>query len=68
MTNETKYPNIEVALTGTDGNAFAVVGAVANALRRAGVPAEERDAFRTEAFDGDYANLLVVCAKWVTVL
>jgi hypothetical protein len=30
------YPDIHVRLTGTDGNAFAIIGAVSRALRRAG--------------------------------
>ena len=40
-----KYPDIAVQLTGTDGNAFAVLGTVLAALRRAGIPQAERDAF-----------------------
>jgi hypothetical protein len=40
-----KYPNITVQLTGSDGNAFAVLGRVLAALRGAGVPVAERDAF-----------------------
>ena len=33
-----KYPGIEVQLTDTDGNAFAVMGTVKRALTRADVP------------------------------
>ena len=31
-----KFPEIDVQLTGEDGNAFAVLGKVSKALRRAG--------------------------------
>lgn len=60
-----KYPEIEVQLSGTDGNAFAVLGKVTGAMRRAGVPKEERDAFMKEANSGDYDHLLGVCMRWV---
>jgi hypothetical protein len=43
-----KYPAITVPLTGTDGNAYAVLGQVLRALRRAGVSTEEQDAFVAE--------------------
>jgi hypothetical protein len=62
-----KYPQIKVQLTGGDGNAFAVMGAVTRAMRRAGISSEERDAFRAEAMSGDYDNLLATAMKWVDV-
>lgn len=65
---DTKYPNIEVQLTGNDGNAFAILGAVAREMRRAKVPSEEIKQFQDEAMSGDYNDLLVTCMKWVTVL
>jgi len=63
----TKYPEIEVQLTGQDGNAFMILGLVGQALRRAGVSDEERKAFQTEATSGDYHHLLATAMKWVTV-
>ena len=62
-----KYPNIKVQLTGGNGNAFAILGAVHQALRRAKVPAEELTKFREEATSGDYDNLLATCMRWVDV-
>ena len=64
---EAKHPEITVQLTGTDGNAFAVIGTVTRALRRAGVSKEERDQFTKEAMSGDYDNVLATCFKWVEV-
>jgi hypothetical protein len=62
-----KYPDIQVRLSGQDGNAFAILGAVQRGLRNAGVPQEERDAFYTEATGGDYDALLQTCMRWVSV-
>lgn len=62
-----KYPNVGVQLTGSDGNAFAVMAAVGRALRNAKVPQTEIATFRQEAMSGDYDNLLRVCMSWVNV-
>jgi hypothetical protein len=62
-----KYPHVRVLLTGKDGNAFAVLGAVSSALKRAGVAKAERDAFFTEATAGDYNHLLQTAMRWVDV-
>jgi hypothetical protein len=62
-----KYPDITVQLTGTDGNAFAVLGKVSRALRQAGVPDDERQAFMAEATQGNYDHLLQVVWQWVDV-
>lgn len=62
-----KYPEIEVRLTGTDGNAFAIMGTVSKALRRANVSREEIDAYLNESTSGDYDNLLATACRWVSV-
>jgi hypothetical protein len=67
MTTEIKYPNITVQLTGEDGNAFAVIGRVRQALKRAGVPSAEVTLFSDEAMSGDYDNVLTTAMKWVNV-
>lgn len=67
-TTEVKYPDIEVELSGSDGNAFMVLGKVGQALSRAGVSNAEKKAFQNEAMSGDYDHLLRTCMKWVTVL
>ena len=63
----TKYPKIKVKLTGRDGNAFAIMGAVTQALRKAGVPAEEIKKYQAESMSGDYNNLLCTAMNWVDV-
>lgn len=62
-----KYPKIKVTLTGTDGNAFAVLGKVAGEMRRAKIDQAEIDAFLKEAKSGDYTHLLATCMDWVDV-
>lgn len=62
-----KYPQIQVQLTGTDGNAFAIIGAVRNALRRGGASAEDVTAFQQEAMSGDYDNVLQTAMRYVDV-
>ena len=62
-----KYPNIEVQLTGKNGNAFAIIGAVSKALRQANVNKDEVENFIDEAMIADYDNLLVTCMNWVDV-
>jgi len=63
-----KYPDVKVQLTGNDGNAFFVMGRVAEALRQAGVEPDEVAAFREECMSGDYDNLLATCMRWVDCL
>lgn len=62
-----RHPEITVQLTDTDGNAFAILGTVQRALRRAGLPQEERDEFLAEATAGDYDHLLQTVMAWVEV-
>ena len=62
-----KYPDIEVQLTGTDGNAFAIIGKVRQELQRNKVPRIEIDSFVSEAMSGDYDNVLITCMNWVDV-
>jgi len=61
-----RYPEIKVRLVGEDGNAYAIVGRVVQAMRRSGVAPIMIDAFRSEAYGGDYDNLLRTCLEWVS--
>ena len=67
-TNTPKYPNVTVQLTGTDGNAFAIMGRVQAALRKAGATKEELAQYSMDSMSGDYDNLLRAQAKWVNIL
>ena len=62
-----KFPNIEVQLSGEDGNAFSIMGRVTKAMRRAGISKDEIDKYKVEATSGDYDNLLQVTMTTVEV-
>ncbi len=67
MSDQPKYPNVNVELLGSNSNAFALMGKVLKELRRANVSKEERDKFSAEATAGDFDHLLQTCMKWVQV-
>lgn len=67
MSTDIKYPNVTVQLTGTDGNAYAIMGTVQRALRQAGVPKQEIDEYLKESMSGDYDHLLQTAMTWVEV-
>lgn len=58
---------ISVQLTGNDGNAFSVLGAVKKAMKLGGCTKEDIDAFYAEATNGDYNHLLATSMATVTV-
>jgi hypothetical protein len=68
MTTKTavKFPDVQVQLTGQDGNAFGILGAVSKALKRAG-HSEAVKAFMDEATAGDYNHLLATVMSYVEV-
>jgi hypothetical protein len=61
-----KY-DVSVKLSGNDGNAFAIMGAVKSALKKAGATREELDQYLSDSMSGDYDNLLRVAMEWVKV-
>jgi hypothetical protein len=61
------HPEIRVRLD-CPGNDFRIIDHVVQALRRAGVPAEEIDQFCDEALSGDDRDLLRICGQWVTLV
>ena len=61
-----KY-EVEVQLTGNDGNAFSIMGSVKNALKKAGASKEEIDQYLSDSMAGDYDNLIRVATDWVKV-
>lgn len=61
------YPDAVAQLSNQDGNAFNIIATVRRALRDAGAPADEINAFQTEAMSGDYDALLRTAMRWVTV-
>lgn len=58
----------EVRLVEEDGNAFAILGTVSKALRKAGATDEYIEKYKSEATSGDYDNLLVVTMSYVDII
>jgi len=63
MRNSESKPKVK--LVGEDGNAFAILGRVIKALKRAGYTEEEIKQYRKDATSGDYDHLLAVTLEWV---
>ncbi len=63
---EPKYPDVHVKLVGEDGNAFAILGSVSKALKRAGYHEAAKE-FQDEATSGDYNHLLRTAMDYVEV-
>jgi hypothetical protein len=64
--DDVRHPEVVVQLTGQDGNAYAILGTVRQALREAGHAGDIAEFF-AEATSGDYDHLLQTCLRWVTV-
>ena len=58
--------DIHVKLIGTDGNAFAILGKVKQALVQAG-HVELAEQFIKEVTAGDYDHLLQICLEYVEI-
>ena len=67
MSEGIKYPEVQVQLTGNDGNAFAILGNCQKAARQAGLTKDQIDEFVNEAMSGDYDHLLQTCMKYFEV-
>ena len=61
------YPEIEVNLSESDGNAFSIQAKVIRAMRHANVDRAHIENFKQESRDGDYDHLLLVCMEYVNV-
>lgn len=66
MRTRPRFPDVHVAMVGEDGNAFAILGRVSRALRRAGY-ADGADEFMDEAMSGDYDHLLATVMDYVDI-
>ena len=62
-----KYPEIDVQITGQNGNAFIILSCVTTALKNNGISQEELDKFFNEATSGNYDHLIQTCCEWVNV-
>ena len=60
-----RHPEIKIDLVGQDGNAFAIMGRVTQAMQRGGCTKEEIKQYTDQATSGDYDNLLRVTMETV---
>ena len=63
----TPYTNVTVRLINTDGNAFALLGKVRQALRRAKYDTALIEQFTHDAMAGNYDELLQCIMQYVNV-
>lgn len=61
-----KFPDVQVQLSGEDGNAFMIAGRVSTALKRAG-HRDEAEEFFKEALSGNYDHVIQTAMAWVDV-
>jgi hypothetical protein len=54
----------EVEIVGIDGNAGALMGHIAQAMKAAGNPTEMIDRFRKELMSGDYEHVIRTCMAY----
>lgn len=59
---------MKYTLVGIDGNAFAVMGYVRDAMRKEGCSLEEQKAYTEDAMSGDYSHLLYVSMNMIEKL
>jgi hypothetical protein len=62
-----KYENVEVQLSGEDGNVFSIIGRVTRAMKKAGLR-DEADEFASQAMSSSsYDEVLRPCMDTVSV-
>jgi len=69
--NDTQYPyfpDIEVTLDGTYGNATEIMFKLIKEMEKNNVPNSEIREFIKESTQKDYVNLLQVCMRWVNIV
>jgi len=68
LIQKTKYPNIHVDISKTDGNVFSIASLIANSLAENGVSPLEINEFMDECIaTKSFVQFLFVCLKWVDI-
>lgn len=67
MPRTTKRSKPYLKLVGTDGNAFAILGAALRAARKAGWTKAQQELYTDRAMSGDHDNLLAVTLEFFDV-
>jgi hypothetical protein len=61
------HPEIQVRMTGESQHALFIMGRAVAAMRRAGLPESDRQAFLAEATSGSYTDLLATVQRWFRI-
>lgn len=69
MSNETRlpepqFPSVVINISGPEGNAFMIIGVIKRVFRQAGL---DFGPVREDMMSGDYAHLLEVARRYVTI-
>ena len=67
MSNDIKYPEITVQLTGEDGNVMHIIGRCRKEMKKAKCTSEQIDEFTNEMMSGDYDHALQTCIGYFNV-
>ena len=62
-----KFPEVEVQLSGEDGNVFAIIGRITGALKRAGHRDAANEFGKSALGAGSYDEVLQLAMRTVTV-
>jgi hypothetical protein len=66
--NAPRFAQVQVQLSGQDGNVFAIMGRVIRALRKDGATQSDIDEFVSEVTRaGTYDEALLIVMQWVNV-
>jgi hypothetical protein len=61
-------PEIQVRMTGESQHALLIVGRAVAAMREAGLPESDRQAFLAEATSGTYSDMLATVRRWFRIV
>ncbi|TQE33052.1 hypothetical protein [Streptomyces ipomoeae] len=67
MPEAPQFPDVEVQLSGEDGNVFSVIGRVAQALRQSGHRGEAQEFAKAAYSAGSYDEVLQLAMRTVDV-
>jgi hypothetical protein len=67
MANSVTYPHIKVKLSGIDGNAFSIMGAVTSAMKKGGCTPQQIEEYRKAAMSDTYDHLIYVSTQTVSI-
>ena len=68
MNNDCLFPTIVIDIDGPQGNAYCIMGIVANALKECSFTKEQINSILDDMKSGDYDHLVSVAKRYVTIV